>query len=267
MLTAAVAAREVLAIGGLGLAVSAARDLRVRHEYAPSGVLTYAVEASGRDSNAALLWLSTWEHYRVALAVQFAAGAAAPVVALAAPTPAAAVAALLLAACAVLTLQRSSYGLDGADQMFALAMISCTAALVAGERYGRLFLYFLAAQLILSYLIAGIAKLVSPVWRDGTCLAGILSTKAYSSPRLAALLRRHRTFALGMAWSVMLFEVTFIAVPFLAPVLDGTVMLAGLVCGVLFHLGISVTMRLHTFVFAFTGAYPALLYAMDNPPM
>lgn len=256
MLTVAFTARAVLALGGAGLAVAAARDLRFGREYAAGGVLTAVVEESARRRVRLLQWLSPWARYRAALLVQCALGALAPAAALWAPTPVAAVAACLLAGTAVLTLQRSSYGLDGSDQMFALAMIAGAGALLCGARLGRWFLYFLAAQLVLSYVIAGVAKLVSPVWRDGSCLERILATRAYSSPRTAGVLRTHPRLGLAMAWGVMLFEVSFAVVPFL----DGPVLVAFLSAGALFHLGIVLTMHLTTFLFAFVSAYPAMVY-------
>jgi hypothetical protein len=50
---------------------------------------------------------------------------------------------------------------------------------------------FIAAQALLAYSTSGIAKLVSPVWRDGTGLVGILSTIDHGTPALGQWLARH----------------------------------------------------------------------------
>ncbi|WP_424888894.1 hypothetical protein [Streptomyces sp. XH2] len=257
MLSAAETARAVLAVAGPGLAVSAARDLRQAREFARDGVLSWAVVGTNANRRLAAVadGLMVWERYRVAVALQFTAGVAAPAAA-AAPGPGAAVVSWLLLTTVLLSLHRGAYGTDGADQMSALAVLCAAVTLTVGGATGRLFLAFLTCQLLLSYLIAGVAKLVSPVWRDGSCLAQILSTHAYGSPRLAALLRSHPLLALLLSWGVMVLEVTF----FCALFLPSGPMEALLAAGVLLHLGIAVAMGLTTFVFAFVSAYPALVF-------
>ncbi|MEU5432069.1 hypothetical protein AB0G73_01690 [Streptomyces sp. NPDC020719] len=256
MLNETETARAILAVCGAGLAVSAARDLRQAREFAEDGTLAWSVVgAYPHRCPPPVRGLFVWERYRAVLAVQFAAGLAAPVVA-PVSTRGSAVLACVLLATLLLGLHRSDYGTDGADQMAALAMLTAAATLTVGGTVGRLFLAFLTCQLVLSYLIAGTAKLISPMWRDGSCLAMILSTRSYGSPRLAAMLRARPLLGLVMAWGVMVLEVTF----WLALIVPGGPRWGFLLAGAALHIGIAVTMGLSTFVFAFIGAYPAMVF-------
>ncbi|MEV5283470.1 hypothetical protein [Streptomyces sp. NPDC052811] len=217
MLNETETARAILAVCGVGLAVSAGRDLRQRHEFGEGGALAWAVVgAYPHHCPSAVRALFVRDRYRAVLAVQCTAGLAAPVVA-PLSAPGSAVLACVLLTTLLLGLHRNDYGTDGADQMAALALLTAAATLTVGGTVGRLFLAFLTGQLVLRYLIAGVAKLVSPSWRDGSCLAQILSTDSYGSPTIAALLRSHPLVAALMAWGVMLLEVTF----WLALVLPG----------------------------------------------
>ncbi|MFE9370407.1 hypothetical protein ACFYM2_11610 [Streptomyces sp. NPDC006711] len=249
-------ARAILAVCGAGLAVSARRDLRQGHEFGEGGALAWAVVGADQHRCPPVVrGLFVWERYRGVLAVQFTAGCAAPAVAVLSATGSAVLSCVLLTTL-LLGLHRNDYGTDGADQMAALCLLTAAATLVVGGTVGRLFLGFLAAQLLLSYLIAGVAKLVSRTWRDGSCLAQILSTDAYGSPGIAAILRARPLVAALLGWGVMVLEVTFWVTLFL-PAQPRWGLLAA---GAALHIGIAFTMGLSTFVFAFVGAYPALLF-------
>ncbi|MFJ8388860.1 hypothetical protein ACIQ9Q_30890 [Streptomyces sp. NPDC094438] len=256
MLNETETARAILAVCGGGLAVSAGRDLRQSREFGEGGALAWAVVgAYPHRCPSVVRGLFVWERYRVVLAVQFTAGLAAPAVASLSARGSAVLACVLLTTL-LLGLHRGDYGTDGADQMAVLCVLTAAAALIVGGTVGRLFLAFLTCQLVLSYLIAGVAKLVSPTWRDGSCLAQILSTDSYGSPRIAAALRTRPLVGAVLAWGVMVLEVTF----WLALVLPGAPRWGLLAAGAALHVGIAFTMGLSTFVFAFIGAYPALVF-------
>ncbi|MGW7002672.1 hypothetical protein ACWGCW_07550 [Streptomyces sp. NPDC054933] len=249
------AGRAILGIGGVGLGVAAARDLRHRAEFAVGGILSWAVIGVSRARP--MRSLLAWERYRVVLVLQCVAGLAAPVAAVTTRAGAAALA-CALAVAALLTLQRSGYGTDGSDQMFALVMVAAAVTLTLGGSYGRLFLAFLAAQLLLSYVVSGVAKLASSTWRDGSCLAQILTTESYGSPRVAALLKARPVLALALAWGVMVLESAFWMVVFVPRGL----MWCLLAAAAALHFGIACVMGLRTFLFAFVGAYPALVFTV-----
>ena len=253
------AALAIAAVAGLGAALSAAQDLAAAREFSDTGLLSWPVTATAgsRLSTRVRSLVMPASRYRWVLWVKLLAGALAPVAALTA-RPAATVLALALAVTAVLTVQRSAYGLDGSDQMSVLALVTAAGALLAGpdSTASRVLLVFLAAQLVLSYLVAGVTKLVSPQWRSGTGLAGVFGTAEYGSAGLHAFTTRHPGLVRLAAHGTIAFECTFWVALF-APT---PVLLAYLAMGLAFHLSVAVTMGLTTFVFAFPAAYPAVFW-------
>jgi len=147
-------------------------------------------------------------------------------------------------------------GRDGADQMqtivwaglfFYCLPLTPTAQIVS--------VAFIGVQLVLSYLISGIAKVISPVWRDGSAIGLITRMATYCSPGLSRVLGR-RVVSRCVSWATMLFEIWS---PFL--LLAGRPgAMAMIVMGTAFHVGIAVAMGLTTFVFAFLATFPILYY-------
>lgn len=169
---------------------------------------------------------------------------------------------VLLAALAVLFglwALRSPYGQDGADQMTLVLTISvATADLVASPAARQVAAAFIAAQLTLSYFVAGMAKAASPVWRSGDALLLIFRTRIYGHPWIHDRLRASPGLAVAGCWGVFLLETAFpawLVTPF--PV--GLTLGAGLL---LFHLGAAALMGLNTFLVAFAGGYPCWLWAL-----
>jgi hypothetical protein len=167
------------------------------------------------------------------------------------------IAALSILAARMLLHVRLKFGLDGADQMILVACTAVAAALLLPDPAAReLALYYLAAQLLLSYAAAGAAKAVSPTWRSGRAIPGITSMISYGSPRVGALLGRHSGCARVLCWSVIAFEC---AAP--ALILAGTPGAVAIIAGGLtFHIATAVVMGLNSFLWSFASAYPALLY-------
>ena len=145
-------------------------------------------------------------------------------------------------------------GMDGADQMQTVLWVSFLVySLDLGTLVATAAAGFLCAELLLSYLVSGSAKLASPAWRIGTAILRITRTGTYSTPRVSGVLH-HYFVSCCMGWSVMAFEVLGPALLFAGR--PGT--LAFIAVGIVFHLGIAFTMGLTTFVFAFLAAYPVL---------
>ena len=109
---------------------------------------------------------------------------------------------------------------------------------------------------MLAYLIAGIAKLAGPSWRDGSAIGGIMTTKIYGNSTVAAMLRGQARLGRVACWIVITFEVTFVAVLFV----DRRIMWIMLGVGVLFHASIAALMGLNSFFMAFVATYPAIAY-------
>jgi hypothetical protein len=160
-----------------------------------------------------------------------------------------------------LTVVRSNYGLDGADQMTwiivaALALVS----LVPTPFVKGVCLWFLALQVCLSYGTAGLAKAVSRGWRDGSFLAAILGTQIYGHPTLANLLRTRRLWARVLANQIIIWECAF---P-LVLVVPGPVAAVFLASGALFHLANAYLMGLNTFLWSFVATYPAVMWCVQT---
>jgi hypothetical protein len=122
-------------------------------------------------------------------------------------------------------------------------------------------LYFLTLQLCLAYFAAGYHKLRSPDWRSGDALPGILSTRLFGTPALAAWLDRRLGLAQFLCLATVVWEVSF-PVVLVAP---RGLCLFYLACGVLFHVATAFTMGLNKFVWAFFALYPAAVYCTMGP--
>lgn len=149
---------------------------------------------------------------------------------------------------------RCPYGHDGADQM----MTICTAAYLLANLSGQVapVVWFVAAQSALSYLTAGVAKLVSPVWRSGSALPGILRTRCYGNATAYRLVVDRPHLDRLLCRAVITFECTFpLALVGVPPLTVGVLLL-----GIGFHAVNAVVMRLNTFFVAFVATYPALAY-------
>jgi hypothetical protein len=166
---------------------------------------------------------------------------------------------------AILTLVffiRTRYGHDGADQMSMIAFTSLAIGQLATDPFThRMGLWFLTIQLCLSYLVAGIAKLSSAGWRDGSYIAGICGTRMYGNERLARLLASRPALAKSLARSIIVWECSFV----LVLVLPLPWAIGLMLSGVVFHVVNAAVMGLNTFFWSFVALYPALLYCIARP--
>ncbi|NEN04669.1 hypothetical protein G3T36_02185 [Diaminobutyricibacter tongyongensis] len=263
---ASVPAQLVSIVACLGIALSVSEELVMRRIYADDGLLSWQVLRVARPRSALPLvqgWIDQLFRPRayVGLLVLKLATAL-TLLALSLFHPAARLAVGLLAGAMLVHLllmkRRSVYGLDGADQMFAVVFLGLAVheLMPLGSLGSAAGLAYVGAQSVLSYLISGTAKLKGPSWRDGSAIAGIMSTKIYGNPSVAALLHGRSAFGRLICWSVITFETTFVAVLFV----DRPAMWVMLGVGVLFHAGIAVFMGLNSFFIAFVATYPAVAY-------
>lgn len=191
--------------------------------------------------------LAAWQALRVLGALVAVAGAATSAGALLAAGAATALAGQIALG------QRLVLGLDGADQMLGVVW----AGLVIASVVPAAGLALIAAQSLLSYLVAGVAKAAGPEWRRGSAPRQIVATAAYGSPRAVALMRVPGVSIL-VAWSTIGFEV---AGPVVVLALPTTFAIATFVtCAIVFHLGIALTMGLNTFLWAFTAPLAAIAW-------
>ena len=165
---------------------------------------------------------------------------------------------LTLTANLLLTSVITFYGSDGSDQMTTIVLFTfflCWTPFATPNLlvYG---IWFIALQSCLSYLSAGVAKLVSAEWRGGTAVYDIFSTKTYGTRWASTFLKNRRWLKLFLCWSVILAEILF---P-LALFLPWPFTLVFLGWGFLFHLLNAIIMGLNSFLWAFLATYPAILF-------
>ncbi|MFJ6727129.1 alpha/beta fold hydrolase [Streptomyces sp. NPDC091281] len=154
---------------------------------------------------------------------------------------------------------RNLYGTDGSDQVSFLVQTAATVAR-AGERRPQLVdacLWFLALQSTLSYSVSGWVKLVSPTWRSGRALPGVMRTLTYGDRATWEFLRDRPRLTQALCAGVLALESAF-PVVFL-----GRGRPAHLVIGSVgaFHVVNARLMGLGRFVWSFAAMHPAVLYA------
>jgi hypothetical protein len=146
---------------------------------------------------------------------------------------------------------RGTYN-GGSDAMLVVVLLGLA---IARSGWPRAGLAYIAAQLVLSYAIAGLAKLGDPRWRRGDAFAILVALPAYGVPkRLATLLARP---AIGRvsAYATLAFECGFpIAL------VNHTACIAALAVGAAFHLGNAIVFGLDRFWWTWLAAYPALWF-------
>lgn len=156
---------------------------------------------------------------------------------------------------------RSPYGLDGSYQMNLLILFSLFIGSMFGihSKISIFCMWFVSGQLLLSYFIAGIRKLFSPVWRSGDAIRHVFSTSGYGHPFIYKLIKINQLSAI-LSWSVILFEIFFIIILFVNSKFLPFFFLAGF----LFHLANAFFIGLNNFIFAFSATYPILFYCIQS---
>jgi hypothetical protein len=165
------------------------------------------------------------------------------------------IAALGLTVIAVGVLERCDGPYNGGSDRMALLVLCCVclAHLAPGPRGAELAYGYLAAQLVLSYVISGWVKIVNADWRSGRALCDVFLFSAYPvSESLRALAVRPRLLR-AAAWAVMGFE---LAMPL--ALLDRRVLVALLAIAGAFHLANACLFGLNRFLWIWLSAYPSL---------
>lgn len=223
-----------------GLLIQTAELWRTRHLYGANGALAGPSVAPG------LL---------LRLALTFALGA----LALLPPSwPAFAVHALLLANSAWLTIRSRGPVCGGSDSMWFQVQLGLTLANLPslGLLGGKLGLAYIAAQSVLSYVLAGISKVRNLRWWNGQTLQALFASDGpYVLLVCLRPLAQRRALCQGLGLAVIVLQVSVAAVLFLPADLRWPVV-AGVAA---FHLFNAVALGLNRFVWAWFATYPALL--------
>lgn len=159
----------------------------------------------------------------------------------------------------LLILIRSYYGLDGSFQMNLVVLLTLTIAMMSNihSQVAEVCLWFLAGELTVSYLIAGVAKIASPVWRKSYALNAIFSTRMYGHGAIYHLVTKYRYIPPILCWGTLVFELGFSAA-----LASQELCVMFCLVGIAFHLFNAIFMGLNTFLFSFLSTYPAFIFCM-----
>ncbi len=152
---------------------------------------------------------------------------------------------------------RCPFGMDGSDQMLTQIFGALLLGHLSGSELGRkAALWYIAAQACLSYFTSGMAKAVSPHWRDGKVLFAIFNTRTYGYEPAARLLMKKPGVTGVLGRGAVLMECVFpvsVLVGF-----PGCLLF--IAWGVAFHAMNAVVMGLNSFFWSFVATYPAVIY-------
>jgi hypothetical protein len=263
-LSAALAQHAVAVLLALALGLQSVELLSVRSDFAGNGVFVWGVlrsefRALPRPLRALLDVLLNDRSFPALLALQLAFALALPWT-----TRPLVPLCLFVTALLVCVRFRGTYN-GGSDAMTLVLVLGSVIARLGPEVapggqpssvWQRAGLGYIAAQLVLSYFLAGISKLRSSSWRRGLALPRLLRAHAYAVPVPMQDALTGSTRALLTSWLVMLFECLFPVAPWLGPAGCALV----LTFGVAFHAFNAVALGLNRFLWAWLAAYPALLF-------
>ncbi len=245
---------------GVGLAISSAEILSRVRDWGPGGPYdpaVMAVDRGGERRRVPRTLASRTGPLQLALVIRLSAGLLLLLGADSRSTIT--VGWTLAAATTFFTRWRMRYGgEDGADQMLSITSAALAAGLLLDVDNGlaALALVFVGAQGCLAYATAGIAKLISPQWRSGEAIRGVLATRTHGMRSPADLVRRWPLLAVAACWTTIAFETAFAVAPVLP--LPALLVLFGVAAS--FHAVVAVTMGLNGFFWAFVATYPAIVY-------
>jgi hypothetical protein len=174
-----------------------------------------------------------------------------------APGRAAGAASAIVVLCHFIFRFRGLQGSEGADPLYTTLLIAVAWGELSGSpSIAAMCVIFIAAQAALAYAGAGGVKLISPAWRDGSAMTGILRTRQYGHEGLAAMCTARPGLAHAAGLGTIVFECLMPLAMFAPP----PVLLVFLAAGLVFHAGIAGIMGLGSFLWAFVATYPALIY-------
>lgn len=154
---------------------------------------------------------------------------------------------------------RACFGGDGSDQMGLIVSVGAllmSAGIYADDKYLACSgVMLVSGQAILAYFVAGASKVISPVWRSGSAVRGVMHTTTFGHAWAARITSTLPLTSFSVGWLVILTEMSF-PVVLVAPPWLLTICLVGFT---VFHLSNAYFMGLNSFVLSFAATYPSVI--------
>jgi hypothetical protein len=174
-----------------------------------------------------------------------------------------AIVAMLLLILSTLISAQAGYGGDGSDQMGSVALIGLALAAIgiSASNWDIWFAGILVSggQLTISYFVSGFSKWLSPVWRSGAALPGVMGTYNYGHALGISAIGGRAWLATMVCWIIFTTETMFPLSLGLPPGIFYVV----LFCFFIFHLINAFFMGLNAFVWSFAATYPSVVILND----
>ena len=144
---------------------------------------------------------------------------------------------------------------NGGSDYLSLITLLCLSIGLLHPLLAKAALWYITLQVISSYFLAGLYKIRAAKWRIGTAVYGFVSSPNYKTPHFIVEKSRNPSWAKAIAWSVIIFELSFPLV-LSHPLLTQ----AYLIAGAIFHLVNFITFGLNRFFWVWCATYPAIYY-------
>jgi hypothetical protein len=158
----------------------------------------------------------------------------------------------------LLNLRDGAYKAE-AEHRFSLIIIGALLlrSLLPTDHVTLAALWFIALQLCLSYLTAGISKLRHPDWRSGDGFSYFAtSVELVPVNQINVFFNEHKTLTRMINWLIILFECTFPVTIFAGQI----VLWCFLIGGIILHTTIAFGLRRGKFFCVWIATYPALIF-------
>ncbi|HEY9000080.1 MAG TPA: hypothetical protein VIM89_01915 [Mucilaginibacter sp.] len=158
----------------------------------------------------------------------------------------------------LMNLRNLAYGAES-ENRFSLIIIGALLlrSLVPTDMVTLAALWFIALQTCLSYLTAGISKLMNVNWRNGNGFKRIATSYEYTSiKKVNIFFEEHKTLTRSINWLIIVFECAFPVVLFAGR----GVLWCFVIGGIILHVTIAIGLRLGKFFWIWVATYPALIY-------
>lgn len=233
-------------LAGVAVVVGTLELLVVRRAWSDLGIWRWSVL---RREMSALGVLLGQRSFTAVLLVRLAAG-----VALIAGAPAVGPLVAWITSLLVNLRFRGTYN-GGSDHMLMIVLTALviTSAGAHSEVLVKAAVVWIGVQSILSYAIAGVAKLVHRSWRNGEAMRAFAGLRAYGAPALASKALGNPAVARYAAWSVLLFECGFPAV-----LLGPRVAVVFIAMAAVFHMVNAGVLGLNRFLLTWAATWPAV---------